>query len=543
MGLWRSISVGCVSVALALVGASSCTNKVSVFDQGSGGAGQGGQGASPATGGGGSTTTCEVAGDCPGLDSDCRTRACVDDVCAFVDAPLGTVCDDDGNSCNSSGECVECVLPSDCPEGEQCVAEQCVAAQCVNGLQDGDETDVDCGGSCVPCDNGSDCDGPSDCVSGFCNGGTCAPCSSDNQCPLDQFCGAGVCSDKKAPGAICADPNQCQSGFCPAQDGVCCSSACGGLCEACSQGKTGVINGTCAVLAGGVDPDMECAASPPSTCGASGMGCSGLGAFCALYDTNTECQPAFCSNAMLTLASQCNGNGQCIVSPGLFCSPFGCNAAQNACATSCSAVEPCAPGFFCQGGTCVPPLGNGQPCSSGPECASGSCVDGVCCNQACSGQCQACVQSKTGQPDGSCSAVSANTDPDMECSDTGGPCGSNGSGCNGNPLSPGCNGYSCSCTQQYTSLAIQEICPAVSLGQCKLRINAQAQSCDSVCAQGGGECVGAFNDSPNGTCGQSNQALACNFTGFSSILCLCSSGCGAHASCSPPLSCGNGLCQ
>ena len=48
---------------------------------------------------------------------------------------------------------------------------------CIDGMQDGDETDLDCGGpTCTPCANGLMCMVNSDCLSNNCSGGTtCAP--------------------------------------------------------------------------------------------------------------------------------------------------------------------------------------------------------------------------------------------------------------------------------------------------------------------------------------------------------------------------------
>ncbi|TAK04948.1 DUF4215 domain-containing protein [Patescibacteria group bacterium] len=43
---------------------------------------------------------------------------------------------------------------------------------CGSGVQDGDETGVDCGGSCGACGGGS-CGGPADCAGGVCRSGTC----------------------------------------------------------------------------------------------------------------------------------------------------------------------------------------------------------------------------------------------------------------------------------------------------------------------------------------------------------------------------------
>ncbi|MCK6455999.1 MAG: hypothetical protein L6Q92_05655 [Phycisphaerae bacterium] len=58
---------------------------------------------------------------------------------------------------------------------------------CTDGIQNGGETDVDCGGgNCPPCQNGQMCATASDCVSGVCMGGVCQPsgfCQSAGDCP------------------------------------------------------------------------------------------------------------------------------------------------------------------------------------------------------------------------------------------------------------------------------------------------------------------------------------------------------------------------
>ncbi len=46
---------------------------------------------------------------------------------------------------------------------------------CVNTVQDGTETDLNCGGACPGCPNGGSCVVGSDCLSGLCSSGVCAP--------------------------------------------------------------------------------------------------------------------------------------------------------------------------------------------------------------------------------------------------------------------------------------------------------------------------------------------------------------------------------
>jgi len=67
---------------------------------------------------------------------------------------------------------------------------------CMNGVQDGDETDLDCGGSCSPCAAEQDCLIDQDCASAICEAGSCAaPSCSDgitNGDELETDCG-GSC--------------------------------------------------------------------------------------------------------------------------------------------------------------------------------------------------------------------------------------------------------------------------------------------------------------------------------------------------------------
>ena len=57
--------------------------------------------------------------------------------------------------------------------GDTCSGGVC-GNPCANGVQDGDETDVDCGGSCgATCDIGRYCSWDGDCIDWYCDGGQC----------------------------------------------------------------------------------------------------------------------------------------------------------------------------------------------------------------------------------------------------------------------------------------------------------------------------------------------------------------------------------
>jgi len=80
------------------------------------------------------------------------------------------------------GTCPGCRYGKTCGVGTDCLSASCTASACAalpactDGMKDGNETDVDCGGGACPlCPNGKSCFAGFDCVSGHCNDGTCEP--------------------------------------------------------------------------------------------------------------------------------------------------------------------------------------------------------------------------------------------------------------------------------------------------------------------------------------------------------------------------------
>jgi len=70
-----------------------------------------------------------------------------------------------GDSCKSDNDC----------DDSSCTRGTCTAFPCADGVQDGQETDVDCGGgSCRKCAGGRGCGADADCFGGRCVGGACA---------------------------------------------------------------------------------------------------------------------------------------------------------------------------------------------------------------------------------------------------------------------------------------------------------------------------------------------------------------------------------
>src|SRR5581483_193449 len=112
---------------------------------------------------------------------------------------------------------------TDCPSGQACSSNMCVAMGCMDMVQDGMETDVDCGGSgaghCNPCGDGKKCLVGTDCKSMVCTAGKCqtATCTDgvQNNAETDTDCGGGTCP-KCGPTKKCSIGNDCVGGQCGA---------------------------------------------------------------------------------------------------------------------------------------------------------------------------------------------------------------------------------------------------------------------------------------------------------------------------------------
>jgi len=234
-----------------------------------------------------------------------------------------------------------------------------VMPTCDDGVQNGNETDVDCGG------------------------GTCG------QCTQGQGCGA---------------EGDCTTGFC--FDAVCCDVACGATCTSCNLPGT---VGSCTVVPAG-EPDDACPAEPESSCSTTGL-CDGAGS-CALHPAGTVCAPATCTNGTFDSADTCDGGGTCTVSGTSSCGLYDCNAGGDACLTSCAMGSECAANAYCNMMMqCVAKKMNGATCQAADHCVSGYCVDGVCCNGACDGECERCNIVGSG---GTCQAIPQGT-VDPQC--------------------------------------------------------------------------------------------------------------------------------
>ena len=184
---------------------------------GGGGTGGGGTGGSSTSSGEGANGSAGcIASECPGEDTDCAYRACINGNCQMANEETGTPCyEDGGHFCDGTGYCVECTSNDHC--SGLCQDSKCVDASCSDQEQNNGESDIDCGGPCGACPNGLHCFIPADCQSGICTGGTCAPCTQQPDCvDGNLYCnlGNGVCSPKKGTYSACSYAYECSTGFC-----------------------------------------------------------------------------------------------------------------------------------------------------------------------------------------------------------------------------------------------------------------------------------------------------------------------------------------
>ena len=207
---------------------------------------------------------CKVGTDCVGGACDagsCAALSCTDGVenGNETDVDCGGPCPNDcgtGKKCNTSGDCVSKVCTG---SGQK----TCKAPTCTDNVQNGTETDQDCGGAgCPKCTNGDKCLVNGDCMSAHCVGLTCVDACFDlvkDGTETDVDCG-GSCTANCALGKGCMAGNDCISGFCNITTMLCvmqCADGvkqaneadidCGGACTTkCATGKMCLLNADCA---------------------------------------------------------------------------------------------------------------------------------------------------------------------------------------------------------------------------------------------------------------------------------------------------------
>ncbi len=176
--------------------------------------------------------------------------------------------------------------------GGSCPACNGTTPTCNDGIQNGNETGVDCGGSCPSCSTTPTCnDGiQNGDETGVDCGGSCSACQAANDCPASHpyACGGGCYTDKaQAESAGCTggggNEPTCNDGI---QNGNETGVDCGGSCPACQQEPTcndGIQNGN----ETGVDCGGSCPACAEPTCNDGIMNGNETGVDCGGSCPNT----------------------------------------------------------------------------------------------------------------------------------------------------------------------------------------------------------------------------------------------------------------
>lgn len=285
---------------------------------------------------GGNDGICAPIGAGQDPEDECGICSSCDGAGSCQSHPVGTDpdddCDADSNPCGADGLCSgvgTCRLLA--LAGTSCGAPSCSAGLLTEQLCDG-------GGACLASESG--------CAPGSCAAAANActlECANEADCAAGAFCQASQCVGAAQLGDSCATDAECTSGHCA--DGVCCSVACDGQCEACDL--TGLL-GTCSPVLGAVRGARPPCAGADGEC--AGF-CDGMDRSACSYPVARPCGELACSGGVAT-RSECNDEGACVESPSAECFPYLC--AGTGCGSSCAATDDCASGHVCDFGACVP---------------------------------------------------------------------------------------------------------------------------------------------------------------------------------------------
>lgn len=248
--------------------------------------------------GGAAAVVCEEASQCPGDDTECGQRTCVEGLCSIDAAPAGeagtqTSGDCKVNLCDGEGALVAEDDPGDIEvDDNECTQDLCEAGAPTHPAE----------GTSTPCGSGSatHCDG----------NGACVGCGDATDCPsaacTSYECVEQVCTASYAPsGTSCGDPASCSN------DVLTLADTCNGS-GACDSGSTVNCHPyTCTA--------PRAATGCPSACDTDGDCASGY--FC---DKEDQSGTGLCM-AIMPNGSPCTGDSQCETS---FCvDGYCCNSA------------------------------------------------------------------------------------------------------------------------------------------------------------------------------------------------------------------------
>lgn len=365
----------------------------------------------------------------------------------------------------------------------------------------------------------------------YCDGENCAP-KDKKACFGGDLYWYDSCGNIGEQAQDCAWNEQCQGSACvcvPQCSGKeCGDNTCGGVCNACPNGKSCDKNDKC----------QQNIVPCPSDCSGHGS-CEGTTGACTCYMGFAGASCNGCASGYggypvckKTCTNDCSGNGTC--------NDGTCNCDAGYSGTSCGT---CGVGYTgypdckktCPGGCNTHGTCNDGTCScytgfSGTSCSS--CAPGYAGYPVCEKSCPADCNGY-----GSCSNGTCSCDPGY----SGTSCGTCASGYSGYPICEktctndcsghgGCNGGTCSCTAGYSGTS----CNACASGysgypNC-------TKSCPNDCS-GNGSCNAGTCSCYTGYSGTSCNTCASGYSGYPTCTKTCPSDCNGHGTCS------NGTCS
>ncbi len=318
-------------------------------------------------------------------DLDCASRVCAAGACATPTCSDGRA-NADESAVDCGGGCPErcaagdaCRSDQDCEAGQFCPAHtrECTPASCGDGSRNGSELSIDCGGgTCPGCPPGSECRANADCASQVCGangacaaptcedgvqnqdetdldcGGSCGPCLATQACLEAADCESAVCAGEgcSLDSALCCQAPSCDDDVLNGTEpNVDCGNAACGLCP---------INSPCSVNAQCNTDLCQAGSCRPQPCAdglengtETDLDCGGADARCRRCQPGEDCAvPADCASGVCT-------NGSCVN-----CFDGFRNGAET--------------GVDC-GGVCL--RCPGEECDGDNGCASGVCEADLCC--------------------------------------------------------------------------------------------------------------------------------------------------------------------
>ena len=389
---------------------------------------------------GGPTCVRCTAGKSCAADADCY-GTCTSGTCQATCSDGRTNADETDVDCGGPA-CSPCTLDKRCLQDSDCNSGLCEATgqnmvmacarqtSCSDGMQNYQETDVDCGGpNCPKCSDGDGCQADVDCQSGNCDNGSCqqpqttlqscpdvvgcvSQCGSDNNCINNcrSMADAGALQDYDG-WKMCGSTNNCSQASCYCQN-------CGQLSQICIPSQCSTANCSDGTK-NNQETDIDCGGPNCAKC-ADGKSC-GADSDCQSGDcANGTCQQqqqmnlqscsdiincvdqcgqdTHCINSCILNAQQVakqNYNGWTTCGSNNNCSQASCycqNCPQlsQACIPSQCSAATCSDGMKnyretdvdCGGSVC-PGCANHESCGSGSDCQSGKCVNGTCQAQNC----------------------------------------------------------------------------------------------------------------------------------------------------------------